>query len=405
MATHYARPFAAFASLGIGTAVFKRHHIKSLAVVPLLGMNALAQAAMAQSVCHEVLEGGAFRHLARQESSYSSLVYASQLERMSYQEANSDFKANGGVSIAGIRFFADMGEKRYQRSIDDLRGKVDLTKIRGHQAQIAVADGDPTIVTAWQHCIQNQQGMVARMKPIDNNTLELIVEYRPHPNPVPPTVEPGTGITNAAVLRGEEFLKVGSKSIGVANPRLITLRRDAPDAAVYASVNTDRGSATAYLPALPRIECCKIPPDIEIPATNYLRSGSFGIAPTLDNENWVWGNGISNPDSTARPNRAAYSVETQKAGLYKMWVMYASGNSRPVNVKVNGSIWRQAVLGNPTGGFCMEITLAKQCVNGANAMWSDLGAMSLDEGTNEVLIDSGSVFPHIKTIRFSFVQQ
>lgn len=230
-------------------------YMKSLAIgmftIMFLLAGIMVAPAAAQSVCQEILANGAFRNIAQRERSFSSLVYAARLEQMSYQEAKRDFEANGGINIKGISFTAGMSEQNYSRSIERLRQSVDLAEVRSHEAQLVVADGDPAIVSAWQNCVGGLRGMVARIRPIDDTTAELIVEFRPFPGAQPPIVEPGGMVRNATVLSGDHYLQVGSSNIGVANPRALVLRRNTPEAAVYVVVNTNQGSATAYLPARP----------------------------------------------------------------------------------------------------------------------------------------------------------
>lgn len=365
---------------------------------------AFAAPVAAQPSCDRILEGGAFRQIARMENSYSSLVYAARLERKSYEEANREFQANGGITIKGIPFSAGMGQQAYNRAIQQLQGSTDFSEIRTYDVQLAVADGDPTIVGAWRDCISSYQGVVARMRPIDDRQIELIVEYRPHPNPQRPVVQPGTTVTNATIVAGAEVLRIGSAEIGISNPRPITLRRNSPDAAVYAAISTDRGSATAFLPPRPRPIPQTDPQPLVVRAVDFLPAGSVGIAPTSANANRIWGDGIANLDSIPRANKAAYGIHAPRGGIYKLEIEYAAGESRPVDVYLNGSLVKQSALPGTTGGFCMNPTGDSRCLV-SNTVWTDIAPVQLREGVNELILTRGAPFPHIKTIRLTYVDQ
>ena len=152
--------------------------------------------------------------MARSESSYSSLTYAAQLESMSYQQAKRDFDANGGAIISGVPFSGAMSQRDYNSAKQELRDRLDLKSIMAHQYQLAVADGDPTIVAAWSDCVAHLQGLIARMKPIDDDTVELSVEYHPAANAPAPVVQAGTHITNGRVVAGSEYLTQGKPREG-----------------------------------------------------------------------------------------------------------------------------------------------------------------------------------------------
>ncbi len=366
---------------------------------------------VAQSICQEILAQGAFRRLAQQERSYSSLVYASRLERMSHQEAMREFEASGGITLKGIPFRAGMSQEEYRSSIEQLRQSVDLTDVRAHEAQLVVADGDPEIVRAWQSCVAGLTGMTARMRPVDDQLVELIIEYRPPPGGTQsPVVDNSSGVRNAQIVAGGEYFEPNNSRIGVANPRVITLRRTSPNAAVYASVNTDRGSATAWLPPRPQPAPPRIPQPIVIRAVDYAKDArSWGIAITTQpgNPNWVWGEGIANggpPWDASRQNRASFDVHVPQAGIYSLAIEYASGEPRPIDIVVNNSLWKVGALTKSTGGFCANVTADSRCPR-SHATWETVGPMQLRQGINNITLHRGAVFPHIKTLRLTFVGQ
>lgn len=229
-----------------------KRRIRSLVLAGLCSGTFLSGAA-AQSVCQEILSEGTLRRISSNERYYSSLAYAARLERMNYDEARRTLSQSGSFSIPGVgSLTASSSESDFRRTMNLLRQSVDLSAVRENEAQLAVADGDPEIVRAWENCIGRLAGVVTRLRPLDDTTIQLIVVYRPYPGREgSPTIEPGTHVTGATIQAGGEYLVLGSTALTVANPRVITLRRQSPDVAVNATVNTNFGSASTYLPPHP----------------------------------------------------------------------------------------------------------------------------------------------------------
>jgi hypothetical protein len=76
-------------------------------------------------------------------------------------------------------------------------------------------------------------------------------------------------------------------------------------------------------------------------------------------------------------------------GHYMLEVEYASADSRPVEVSVNGAVVTTTGLSAATGGFSDQYQ-----------RWSSLGIVELKSGRNTLRFKQDSYFPHIRTIRF-----
>lgn len=385
----------------------ERQWMRRIAFATLLSSLSIYPAA-AQPICQDILAGGAFRQLSRREDSYSSLVYASRLEQMSYQEAMRDFQANGGATIKGIPFSASMSEQQYNSNLQRLKRSVDLTTVRSNSTQLVVADGDPTIVSAWENCILRSTGIIATMRPLDAQIIELSITFRPFPNAPAPTIDHGTHVTNATILAGGEFLNLRSNTLGVANTRVITLRRTSPDAAVLAVINTTVGNATAYLPPRPRPTSPRTEPAVPLPivlsAKDHDRSRAVAVKLSTDpeNPNWEWGEAITSAPGS--PVGLVYwNFNIPRAGIWAISIEYASAESRPVDVYMDQRQFASRVLVPTTQTFCVDRSNAPRYAVGGTTRSEEIGKPQLTQGVHTLHVAAGPVFPHIRSVRLTFL--
>jgi hypothetical protein len=93
------------------------------------------------------------------------------------------------------------------------------------------------------------------------------------------------------------------------------------------------------------------------------------------------------------PNAAEFEVRPTAPGSYRFGVRYASADSRPVTVSLNGRTINANALAAPTG--CFDPNCQK---------WMEQGEVSLNDGLNIVRLQTNGVFPHITALRFIPVQ-
>ncbi len=110
----------------------------------------------------------------------------------------------------------------------------------------------------------------------------------------------------------------------------------------------------------------------------------------VDNEKW--GSAKTKViHSPASPAFAEFQVALPTAGEFELKARYASMDSRPLNLTINGKTAAGFVLGDQTGG------------NGVQHMeWVSLGKFAFIEGQNSIRLDTPTVFPHID--RFQIVE-
>ena len=96
-------------------------------------------------------------------------------------------------------------------------------------------------------------------------------------------------------------------------------------------------------------------------------------------------------DTTPRKAWAEWDFETTGSGTYKMIVNYASGESRPVAISINGTLWKpNALATTPTPG-CFAYTCRGNVT---------VGNITLRKGYNTVRFSRENNFPHLSQITF-----
>ncbi len=84
------------------------------------------------------------------------------------------------------------------------------------------------------------------------------------------------------------------------------------------------------------------------------------------------------------PNVAEYDVSVPTAGPYQLDLRYASGDSRPIRVYVNGALVLSSAAGKITGGFYPQ-----------HQQWHAEGVLALNAGVNRLRLERDSYFPHL----------
>lgn len=109
----------------------------------------------------------------------------------------------------------------------------------------------------------------------------------------------------------------------------------------------------------------------------HFREGTIDASGTSE-----FGAGIAT-DGGRRPARARYAVEVARAGRYRVWTRFATGDARPYTIAIGGM--RLAADGAVTGGF-RRLDLA----------WEAAGEVELPAGTCELEVVAADSFPHVE---------
>lgn len=85
-----------------------------------------------------------------------------------------------------------------------------------------------------------------------------------------------------------------------------------------------------------------------------------------------------------------WTVDIPEAVSYHLHVLYASGESRPVSVQVDGKIVAEKSLAEPTGGF-----------HASNLRWATLGPYRMDDGKRVIRLTTNRFMPHFRGLVLS----
>jgi hypothetical protein len=96
--------------------------------------------------------------------------------------------------------------------------------------------------------------------------------------------------------------------------------------------------------------------------------------------------------NSRRANMVKYRVLVETAGEYDLEILYASAESRPVELRVNAQLVENSALQSTTRGWTNEYR-----------EWSPAYRVSFVAGNNDLLIRRDDVFPHLSKIRLTQV--
>jgi hypothetical protein len=227
--------------------------MNSLHVVAIGFMSLCIPSASHANNCSDVLTGGTFSTLNFKSNNYARLVLAARLATMTKSEADTKYSAAGNlpdVPIGGN--FSSEDFSKWQNSV---KSSLDIDQITQNETAILVSSGDPTIVNAWESCMNSKGGLAAKFERLDDTNVILAFTYYAYPGQggvkLSSDVEvigAGAGYKTNNLIEGTELVP------GVSRQIAMTRASDKPMLAIF---NTSTGAARAYLPALKKIP---IPP-------------------------------------------------------------------------------------------------------------------------------------------------
>lgn len=97
------------------------------------------------------------------------------------------------------------------------------------------------------------------------------------------------------------------------------------------------------------------------------------------------------PYDTNRENAARFDFSSPMSGQFDLYIEYAAGQPRPIEVSLNSDEF-QSALEQPTGGWDAQ-------------QWTKLWTVTLNEGPNNIRLRRNNVFPHVRKIAFLPIQQ
>lgn len=127
---------------------------------------------------------------------------------------------------------------------------------------------------------------------------------------------------------------------------------------------------------------------IELAAGDFTSGQNVALA---SGDDAVWGTDslLNAPPHTDRPNAAEWHVTSPAGGNYDFSVRYAAAESRPVDIYVNGTLFRSQALAATTGCWTPDCR-----------QWIEVGVVTLKSGDNVIRFQRSSYFPHLNRLRF-----
>lgn len=126
-------------------------------------------------------------------------------------------------------------------------------------------------------------------------------------------------------------------------------------------------------------------PDGAAPAGAIVLEAEDYVAGNVNKDKGAFGKGIGVLVNRGEfPNVAEYEVSVTSSGPFQLDLRYASGDSRPFRVYVNGALALSNAGGKVSGGFLPE-----------QQRWFAEGIFLLQAGPNRIRFERDSYFPHI----------
>lgn len=126
-------------------------------------------------------------------------------------------------------------------------------------------------------------------------------------------------------------------------------------------------------------------PNGAIPTTSILREAEDFNVGNVNKDKAGFGAGIGVLVNRGEyPNHVEYKVDIKDAGPYQLDLRYASGESRSIQISLNGQVVLDNAASKVTGGFQPQ-----------HQQWHAEGILNFKQGINTISFERESYFPHI----------
>jgi len=313
---------------------------------------------------------------------------------MTYDEFKQTYGADTGADYLGITGKGNFTSEKYTLKKDAECSDTTAEENRSALAYSSSSVVPPEARSAYVECMKAQE-LSCDFEPTAINGAAVINIYYHNDASQP------TNITEVSLTNGKQILSQGSKEYRVGDPFIkgdhgIPIQVDSTPVTFLFEIkqNNLAKHCTAYLPSPapppPPPPQCKL---LVIKAADFVNSQHIQVG-ALDVADYGTDIIHNGPPYTGAADMAEYRISSSCEGAFKLEVEYASGDSRPVSISLDDLMIAQAALSQPTGCF------ATRCQS-----WVLVGVVSLKRGDSLLRLSSTSVFPHIRTIRFTPVGQ
>jgi hypothetical protein len=347
-----------------------------LAVVILTTANAYAQD------CNQILQYGIWETQSRDENIVNTQQFANWA---CSAQAQSDRRGTT-LNVPGYGSFDKQASMaRSSNDCSSASGNYELSSTFRERMKTAAV----SLVDAWSRCISAVGSHASILYgPSGSFTIQL---RRVVDTGVARAVARIISLPAAAVnctLSPDEL----SAGVEFEGSRTILCQRSDPSKSVDIEVNfTPGGGRSLFVPAV--VPSQPPPPRsiIQFPVTRITRSTNVEVGGGLAK---AYGADVLHnapPYKQPRPNTAEFDFDVDVGGKYRLEIEYAALESRPVEISINGSVVAGAGLALTTESWTAQ-------------QWKEQGDVVLRPGKNTLRLYRPSVFPHIRTVRFTPVK-
>jgi hypothetical protein len=347
--------------------------------------------------CSAILAGGVFNT----DNINSNQMVKAAWEKWWYSQTTSEARSNtsAGVGLAVVDFFVNgsFDDNKFSAWKQTVAGKYAGSYFGSSDLQVLKSTASKEILDAYTHCVEitdNGVQLFDAATDAASGIVVLYIKYNPAGNDPSLPIVQASEMVNARLanpvpgLQPTEFLRAGSELPFGVRPVVVKVI-DPKEMAVF-DLWTDKGSPSHNIPAL--VPVAKPPPVIEIAAYSFTKSLNVEIGGLPYGDDVIH----NAPPYVAQPNMVEYQMSiyftSAPVATYRLEVMYAAAESRPVQVSCNGVVVNSEALAASTGGWVL-----------GNQTWGAVGAVNFRSGMNVLRISRDNCFPHIRRLRFSLI--
>ncbi|WP_148314226.1 hypothetical protein [Sorangium cellulosum] len=349
--------------------------------------------------CSPILAGGVFNTKIIESNVEVRAAWEKWWYSQSTSEARSNASAGVGLPIGDFFVGGSFDDSQFEAWKQTIAGKYAGSYFGASDLKVLESVASKEILEAYVQCIKSDAPGVQLFDAAmdaESGIVVLYIKYNPiGTDPSLPVVQ-GSDMVNARLanpvpeLQPTEFVRIGSELPFGTRP--VTVKVIDPTKMAVFDLWTDKGSPTHNVRLYP--------PDSEIHPVPLIEIDAFSFTTSLNVEigGLPYGEDVIHnaPPYGPQPNMVEYQFSTRFTSVptasYKLEVMYAAAQSRPVQVSCNDTVVNANALAATTGGWFL-----------ANQKWGTVGTVSVRSGMNFLRISRNGVFPHIRRLRLTLI--
>jgi hypothetical protein len=215
----------------------------------------LASAAQAETVdaCKDVLSNGTLKKTDWKSKDYLKMILLERFMKKSSDDVKKDVDFGGNAYDQMFGGYYD--ESNHEIHQKELRQSLDYSRVENHELDVALASGDPEILSAWSTCMETRKTLKMHFSNIGARVATLEIKWKAGEPAVPALIEGVSAKTTDANGKAANFAlprvcvyKGATLIPGNACSLTVTLPAATTDLLVVVNSKQFSEPATAYLP-------------------------------------------------------------------------------------------------------------------------------------------------------------